>query len=89
MAPYSNIKNGYTDGDKVDVIFKQQEWERATWQRDDNELLPHMVFGYTSRYHFIYTEQDLNLMRLYKDDTFIIVGENNNGMVPNLCDFVY
>ena len=79
MSSYYDIASPEVSGEKVDVVFVGQEWDKRAWDRDEDELLPHMKFGYISEYFLIRTKTDLNLMRIYKTSTFIIVGQSESG----------
>lgn len=61
------------DGELFDVYFTGNDWDRNSWSRDDNELYPHIVFGYSSNIHYIRDQGDIELLRTANaGDVFVI-----------------
>ena len=61
------------DGENYDVYFTGNGWDKSSWSRDDNELYPHIVFGYLGGIHYIRTEEDIEDMRTAgENDIFVI-----------------
>ena len=61
------------DGESFDVYFTGNDWDRNSWSRDDNELYPHIVFGYSSNIHYIRDQGDIELLRTANaGDVFVI-----------------
>lgn len=73
-----------TSGTKFDTIFKMNTWDVNTWQRDDDEMLPHLLFGFTRKYIEIKTTSDLYKLEQYgssADVVFVIKGNNYSGII--------
>ena len=76
---YSNITGYGDDGENFDVYFTGNDWDKSSWERDDNELYPHIIFGYTSNIQYIRTQDDIDLMRTAKEgDVFVISPDDGN-----------
>ncbi len=67
------------DGELFDVYFTGNDWDRNSWSRDDNELYPHIVFGYSSNIHYIRDQGDIELLRTANDgDIFVIAPDDSD-----------
>ncbi len=78
---------GYEFGEYFDYIFFANNWDANSWQRDTDELYPHMVFGYFDKTIKIKNQRDLEKLRTSVSSgkvTYIIEPDNspendNNG----------
>ena len=81
------------DGEMFDVYFTGNDWDKSSWERDDNELYPHIVFGYTSSVIYIRTERDIEKLRVANDgDVFVIDPDepspNNSNLTINGIEYI-
>lgn len=71
-------KQGYDFGEDYDNIFFAKGWDTNFWQRDDDELYPHMIFGYFDKTIRIQTQKDLEKLRY--------TSTSNTGKVTYILD---
>ncbi len=81
------------DGEQFDVYFIGNDWDRNTWSRDDNELYPHIVFGYSSSLIYIRTEEDIEKLRISNEgDVFVIApdapGPKNTNVIISGVEYI-
>ncbi len=71
---------GYEFGEYFDYIFFANNWDANSWQRDTDELYPHMVFGYFDKTIKIKNQRDLEKLRTSVSSgkvTYIIEPDNS------------
>ena len=70
------------DGASYAVFFTGNDWDRNSWDRDENELFPHILFGYASNIQYIKRQSDIERLRTAgEDDVFVIdpaLNDKNN-----------
>ncbi|MBO5884843.1 MAG: hypothetical protein J6Q51_03505, partial [Clostridia bacterium] len=58
------------NGEMFDQIFKGNDWDSNSWGRDEDELYPHMLFGYHSNVIVIRNQNDIEKLRTTDENTF-------------------
>lgn len=80
-----NVTGVGDDGELFDNYFTGNEWESQTWERNENELFPHIVFGYISKIRYIRNQNDIDLLRIAtKDDIFVIYPDDSKENEDNM-----
>ncbi len=75
----STITGFGDDGASYAVFFTGNDWDRNSWDRDENELFPHILFGYASNIRYIKRQSDIEQLRTAgEDDVFIIDPDLND-----------
>ena len=79
VTSFSKITGIGDDGELFDSIFKGNEWDSNSWQRDDDELFPHILFGYHNNVIYIRNQSDIELMRTSGGDVTFVIDPEDDG----------
>ena len=81
ILPLKDYVNAEVSGSEMDAYFRNSDWEPNYWRRYATDMLPRLVTNADLNIFYIYVAEDLQNMLYYPDATFIVVGQNGNGMV--------
>lgn len=66
---YTDMNGVGDDGELFDEIFKGNDWDSNSWSRDEDELFPHILFGYHSNVEYIRNQNDIEKLRTNDETT--------------------
>ncbi len=87
----STITGFGDDGANYSVFFTGNKWDINSWDRDENELFPHILFGYASNIQYIRTQSDIERLRTAgEDDVFVIDPDLNdvNNVITSSAHYI-
>ncbi len=82
IKPLKSYVNAEISGSEMDAYFRNSDWDPNFWRRYSTDMLPRLVSNADVNIFYIYVAQDLQNMVSYPDATFIVVGQDGNGIVP-------
>ncbi len=77
ITSLSMISGSGDDGVLFDGFFFGNEWDPESWERDENELFPHLILGYTTKVVRIRHMDDLELLRNSKVGNIYIIAPDD------------
>ncbi|MDD4816078.1 MAG: hypothetical protein PHQ62_02965 [Clostridia bacterium] len=81
ITSFYTFTSTQVSGSEMDTYFRNSDWDPNYWYRYQNNMLPSLITYSENHIYYIYVAQDLKNMVAYPDATFIVVGQNNNGIV--------
>ncbi len=78
ITSLSNITGVGDDGELYDGFFTGNGWEKQSWERDEDELFPHILFGYITKIRYIRNQDDIDLLRVSTNDDIFVIDPDNS-----------
>lgn len=79
VTSFSKITGVGDDGELFDSIFKGNDWDPNSWLRDDDELFPHIIFGYYNNVIYIRNQGDIELLRTTSGNVTFVIDPDDDG----------
>ncbi len=78
ITSLSRVTGVGDDGELYDGFFTGNGWEKQSWARDEDELFPHILFGYITKIRYIRNQDDLDLLRVATNDDIFVIDPDNS-----------